>query len=54
MEQPAIRVASPDEFGGLREMVEVADRLFESVGIGPFSGSAEDDHFMRKELTGSP
>jgi GNAT superfamily N-acetyltransferase len=52
-----IRVASPDEFGLLRQIELEADRLFESVGIGPFSNSDEEDHLAGSAVvlaTGTP
>jgi GNAT superfamily N-acetyltransferase len=38
-----IRVAAPDEFALLREIEEEADQLFESVGIGPFTNTDDEN-----------
>lgn len=40
-----IRRADPDELDRLREIEDEADALFETVGIGPFESTDEDDHF---------
>jgi GNAT superfamily N-acetyltransferase len=39
-----IRVAVPDEFALLRDIEDESDHLFESVGIGPFTSSDEENH----------
>jgi GNAT superfamily N-acetyltransferase len=52
-----IRIASPDEFDRLREIELEADRMFEEVGIGPFSNADDDDHLDAAAVvfaTGTP
>jgi GNAT superfamily N-acetyltransferase len=52
-----IRVASPDEFELLRQIELDADQLYETVGIGPFSNSEEEDHLAGAAVvlvTGTP
>jgi ribosomal protein S18 acetylase RimI-like enzyme len=46
----AIRHARPDEFAALRNIEFAADRLFESVGIGPFTNDDTDDHLATAAL----
>ena len=46
----AIREARPDEFAELRTIEFAADRLFESVGIGPFTNDDAEDHLSRAAL----
>jgi GNAT superfamily N-acetyltransferase len=41
----SIRVARPDEFAALRHIEFAADRIYESVGIGPFTNDDSEDHF---------
>jgi GNAT superfamily N-acetyltransferase len=38
-------VGRPCEWERLREIEELADRLFREVGIGPFNTTEQDDHF---------
>jgi ribosomal protein S18 acetylase RimI-like enzyme len=47
---PSIRVGRPDEFPGLRRIEFESDRLFESVGIGPFTNDESENHFEQAEL----
>jgi GNAT superfamily N-acetyltransferase len=47
---PEIRVASPDEFGLLRQIEEEADKLFEVVGIGPFVNTDDENHLSQAEV----
>ena len=47
---PPIRSARPDEYAQLRQLEIKADRLFESVGIGPFVNDEGEDHFGRAAL----
>jgi GNAT superfamily N-acetyltransferase len=47
---PSIRRARPDEFVMLRELEFRADKLFETVGIGPFVNDEAEDHFGRAAL----
>jgi GNAT superfamily N-acetyltransferase len=52
-----IRIASADEFDLLRQIEVEADRLFETVGIGPFTNSDEENHLARAAVvlvTGNP
>jgi len=42
---PIIRRARPEEYTGLRRIEFEADRLFASVGIGPFTNDDAEDHF---------
>jgi GNAT superfamily N-acetyltransferase len=54
---PSIREARPDEFGALRDIESEADRLFETVGFGPFAADGYGDHFGQSVLvlvTGDP
>ena len=44
---PPIRQARPDEYAGLRRIELEADRLFASVGIGPFANDDDEDHFAQ-------
>jgi GNAT superfamily N-acetyltransferase len=46
----SVRQARPDEFAGLRRIELEADRLFESVGIGPFSNDEGENHFEQAAL----
>jgi len=46
----AIRVGHPDEFTELRSIEFDADRLFDSVGIGPFADDEAGDHFDQAAL----
>ena len=41
---PVIRPATADEFGHLRRIELDADRLYESIGIGPFDDDDSNDH----------
>jgi GNAT superfamily N-acetyltransferase len=41
---PTVRPARPDEFGSLREVEFKADKLFETVGIGPFANDEAENH----------
>jgi GNAT superfamily N-acetyltransferase len=41
----SIRVARRDEFADLRRIELAADRIYESVGIGPFTNDDAEDHF---------
>lgn len=45
-----IRHARPSEFGALRELEIEADRVFETVGIGPFVMDETEDHTDRAAL----
>jgi ribosomal protein S18 acetylase RimI-like enzyme len=45
-----IRPARPDEYDALRVIEIDADRLFETVGIGPFATDESEDHTDRAEL----
>jgi GNAT superfamily N-acetyltransferase len=45
-----IRRARPDEFPQLRGIEFEADRLFETVGIGPFENDESKDHFQQAVL----
>lgn len=47
---PAIRRARPDEFAALRRLEFEADRLYESIGIGPFTNDDAEDHFAGAAL----
>jgi len=47
---PSIRDARPDEFAWLRRIEFEADRIFESVGIGPFVNDESEDHFEQAAL----
>ena len=46
----AIRIASPEEFSALRQIEHDADKMFASVGIGPFNEVHEDDHLDIAEV----
>jgi GNAT superfamily N-acetyltransferase len=48
--RPTIRPARPDEYVGLRRIEFEADRLFASVGIGPFTNDDGEDHFGQAVL----
>jgi GNAT superfamily N-acetyltransferase len=48
--RPSIRSARPDEFNDLRHIEFAADRVFESVGIGPFTNDEVEDHFDQAVL----
>ncbi len=53
MAEPApwrIRSARPDEFAWLRKIEFEADRMFESVGIGPFVNDEREDHLGQAAL----
>jgi GNAT superfamily N-acetyltransferase len=41
---PTVRPARHDEFGSLRELEFKADKLFETVGIGPFVNDESENH----------
>jgi GNAT superfamily N-acetyltransferase len=45
-----IRSARREEYAGLRSIEFEADRLFASVGIGPFTNDDAEDHFGRAVL----
>lgn len=47
---PTIRGGRPEEFAALRRIEIVADRMFESVGIGPFTNDDDEDHFDKAAL----
>ncbi len=47
---PIVRVGRPDEFADLRRIEFEADRLFESVGIGPFTNDEGENHFGQAAL----
>ena len=47
MTDEAVRVASPAEYSLLREIEDEADKLFLTVGIGPFENSEEENHLDR-------
>lgn len=52
-----IRIASPGEFDLLRQVELEADLLFQSVGIGPFTNSEEENHLATAAVvlvTGTP
>jgi GNAT superfamily N-acetyltransferase len=56
-EDRAVRIASPDEFDLLREIELEADRMFEEVGIGPFSNADNENHLEAAAVvfaTGTP
>ena len=46
----AVRVGRPDEFADLRRIEFEADRLFESVGIGPFTNDESENHLEQAAL----
>jgi GNAT superfamily N-acetyltransferase len=46
----SIRVGRPDEFAELRCIEFEADRLFETVGIGPFTNEEAEDHLDQAVL----
>jgi ribosomal protein S18 acetylase RimI-like enzyme len=46
----SIREARSDEFASLRRIEFEADRLFETVGIGPFVNDDAEDHFSQAAL----
>jgi GNAT superfamily N-acetyltransferase len=46
----SIRQARPEEYAGLRRIEFEADRLFASVGIGPFTNDDAEDHFGQAVL----
>jgi GNAT superfamily N-acetyltransferase len=46
---PPVRAARRGEFADLRRLEFEADRLFESVGIGPFTND-DEDHFDKAAL----
>jgi GNAT superfamily N-acetyltransferase len=46
----SIRDARSDEFASLRGIEFEADRLFETVGIGPFVNDDAEDHFSQAAL----
>lgn len=48
--RPPIRTAHPDEYPLLRRIELEADRLFESVGIGPFANDDGEDHLAQAAL----
>lgn len=48
--RPSIRVGRFDEFEELRSIEFEADRIFESVGIGPFANEEVEDHFAQAAL----
>ncbi|MGA2835177.1 MAG: GNAT family N-acetyltransferase [Acidimicrobiales bacterium] len=41
---PAVRTASPSEFGRLRWIEIESDRLYDQVGIGPFVNDEAENH----------
>ena len=47
---PSIRVGRPDEFADLRTIEFEADRLFDSMGIGPFANDEGESHLEQAEL----
>ena len=47
---PGIRRATPDEYPALRLIELEADRLYATVGIGPFADDDSEDHVARAEL----
>lgn len=47
---PSIRKARPDESAILRSIEFESDRLFASVGIGPFINDEAEDHFDQAAL----
>jgi GNAT superfamily N-acetyltransferase len=52
-----VRTAVPEEFPHLRRLEFEADLLFETVGIGPFANSDEEDHLAKAAIvlaTGTP
>jgi GNAT superfamily N-acetyltransferase len=51
VEQTPIRRARPEEFALLRGIELEADRLFETVGIGPFVNDESENHLERATLT---
>ena len=54
---PAVRRARPDEYPSLRQIEFEADKLFETVGIGPFTNNEEDNHLPTAAavfVTGDP
>jgi GNAT superfamily N-acetyltransferase len=51
VEEAPIRRARPEEFALLRTIELEADRLFETVGIGPFVTDETENHFERAALT---
>jgi GNAT superfamily N-acetyltransferase len=49
-DRPTIRVGRREEFAALRGIEFEADRMFESVGIGPFTNDESEDHFDQAAL----
>jgi GNAT superfamily N-acetyltransferase len=49
--EPSIRQARPDEFSRLREIEFRADKLFETVGIGPFVNEETENYFEQASVT---
>ena len=47
---PLVRMGRPDEFADLRRIEFEADRLFESVGIGPFTNDEGENHLEQAVL----
>jgi GNAT superfamily N-acetyltransferase len=45
-----IRPARPDELAALRSIEFAADRIFETLGIGPFANEDAEDHSGRADL----
>jgi GNAT superfamily N-acetyltransferase len=48
--KPSVREGRPDEFADLRRIEFEADRLFESVGIGPFTNDEGENHLDQAAL----
>ena len=56
-QSPPIRAARTEELADLRTIEFAADRIFDSVGIGPFANDDAEDHFEKAVLvlvTGEP
>ena len=49
-EGPGIRQARPEEFAQLRATEFKADKLFETLGIGPFVNDEAEDHLGQASL----
>jgi GNAT superfamily N-acetyltransferase len=48
--RPVVREAGPEEFAELVRVELAADRLFESVGIGPFTTDVGGEHLAEADL----
>jgi GNAT superfamily N-acetyltransferase len=50
MSGPILRHARPGEFTDLRALELRADKVFETIGIGPFKNDDSDDHLIQAIL----